>query len=72
MNPAPHSDKIHREKITQPNAQHHYDVTRADLPLSCPLPSMQLWNSHPKVYLPIEKTGQAVCPYCSAEFTLVK
>ncbi len=34
-------------------------VTRADLPLHCPLPSMYLWNSHPKVYLPIEETGEA-------------
>jgi uncharacterized Zn-finger protein len=56
--------------LTTPNAQNKYEVTRADLPLSCPMPAMQLWNSHPKVYLPIEKTGQAKCPYCSAEYTL--
>lgn len=53
-----------------PNAQSQYEVTVADLPLSCPLPSMSLWNSHPRVYLPIEATGSAKCPYCSAEFTL--
>ena len=58
------------EKAVTPNAQNKYEVTRADLPLSCPMPSMQLWNSHPKVYLPIEKTGQAKCPYCSAEYSL--
>jgi uncharacterized Zn-finger protein len=34
------------------------------------MPSMQAWNSHPKVYLPIEQTGWAKCPYCSAEFVL--
>jgi uncharacterized Zn-finger protein len=34
------------------------------------MPGMQLWNSHPRVYLAIEKTGQAVCPYCSAEYVL--
>ena len=45
------------------NAQQRYDVTRADLPLSCPLPSMALWNSHPRVYLPIEADGgEADCP----------
>ena len=56
--------------LIQPNAQNRYEVTRADLPLSCPMPGMQLWNSHPRVYLAIEKTGQAVCPYCSAESVL--
>lgn len=61
---------------TQPpslaNAQTRYEVRRADLPLSCPLPSMTLWNSHPRVYLPIEKEGgQADCPYCGAHFVLV-
>ena len=46
-------------------------------PLSCPLPSMALWNSHPRVYLPIEANrtdggrGEADCPYCGAHFILV-
>jgi len=52
------------------NAQSRYEVTRADLPLSCPMPAMALWNSHPKVYLPIEATGEAKCPYCSAQYVL--
>jgi uncharacterized Zn-finger protein len=57
---------------TQANAQTQYEVRRADLPLSCPLPSMALWNSHPRVYLPIEaEGGQADCPYCGAHFVLV-
>ncbi len=60
------------EKLIQPNAQHHYDVTEDDLPLSCPMPGMYLWNSHPRVYLPIEATGRAKCPYCSAEYTLAR
>ncbi len=55
----------------EPNAQNHYDVNASDLPLSCPMPGMSLWNSHPKVYLPIEKTGEAKCPYCGAEFVLI-
>jgi uncharacterized Zn-finger protein len=53
-----------------PNAQHRYEVTRADLPLACPMPEMQLWNSHPRVYLAIEETGWAKCAYCGAEYTL--
>ena len=54
-----------------PNTQKTYEVSRADLPVSCPLPDMMVWNSHPKVYLPIEATGKAKCPYCSAVFVLV-
>jgi uncharacterized Zn-finger protein len=48
-----------------------YQVRREDLPLSCPMPSQKLWNSHPRVYLPIEESGTASCPYCSARYTLV-
>jgi len=33
------------------------------------MPGMYLWNSHPKVYLPIEETGEAKCPYCGAEYS---
>jgi uncharacterized Zn-finger protein len=57
-------------KLIEPNAQHQYEVTAADLPLACPMPGMTLWNSHPRVYLPIEATGSAKCPYCGAEYTL--
>lgn len=59
-----------RPDLIQPNELHRYTVTGADLPLSCPMPGMHLWNSHPKVYLAIEATGWAKCPYCSAEYTL--
>ena len=53
------------------NAENRYRVRRADLPLSCPMPAMALWNSHPKVYLPIEEEGgKTKCPYCGAEFEL--
>ena len=53
------------------NAQNRYAVTAADLPLSCPMPGMTLWNSHPKVYLPIEdQGGAATCPYCGAHYAL--
>ena len=60
------------ENLLQPNAENTYDVTEADLPLSCPMPDMYLWNSHPKVYLPIEDTGAAMCPYCGATYRLKK
>ena len=54
----------------QANAQDTYQVSAADLPLACPMPGMSLWNSHPRVFLPIEKTGEAKCPYCGALFIL--
>ena len=59
-------------KLIQPNAENHYKVTAADLPLSCPMPGMSQWNSHPKVYIPVEETGEGMCPYCSATFKLVE
>lgn len=52
------------------NTRLEYTVSRADLPLSCPTPEQKLWNSHPRVYLPVEETGTAVCPYCSARYRL--
>jgi uncharacterized Zn-finger protein len=58
------------ENLIPANAQHRYQVRDGDLPLSCPMPGMYLWNSHPKVYLAIEETGEAKCPYCGAEYSL--
>ena len=57
--------------LSEANAESRYEITRADLAaLSCPMPDMAVWNSHPKVYLPVEETGEAKCPYCGAEFRL--
>ena len=52
------------------NTQLQYEITEKHLPLSCPSAAMALWNSHPRVYLPIEQTGWAKCGYCGAEYTL--
>lgn len=59
-----------RSDLAAPNADNRYQVTVDDLPLSCPTPEMYLWNSHPKVYIPVHKTGEGKCPYCGAEFYL--
>ena len=53
------------------NKSKHIEVTAADLPLHCPMPSMLLWNAHPRVFMPIDKTGEALCPYCGTKYTLV-
>jgi uncharacterized Zn-finger protein len=52
------------------NRERLIEVTAADLPLHCPMPSMLLWNAHPRVFLPIEKTGEALCPYCGTKYIL--
>lgn len=57
-----------RDDLSQPNTEHRYRVTVDDLPLSCPMPEMYLWNSHPRVYIPAHKTGEGKCIYCGAEY----
>lgn len=47
-----------------------FHINRDQLPLHCPLPEMSLWNQHPRVFLPIEESGEAKCPYCGTEFIL--
>jgi uncharacterized Zn-finger protein len=44
------------------------EVTAEDLSLHCPMPSMMLWNAHPRVFLDIERTGEAMCPYCGTRY----
>ena len=56
--------------LEQPNSRQSYEITRDQLPLHCPLPGTSLWNSHPRVFIPVEDTGEAHCPYCGAWFSL--
>lgn len=35
-----------------------------------PLADMKLWNSHPRVYLDVARTGEARCPYCGTVYKL--
>jgi uncharacterized Zn-finger protein len=54
----------------QQGKKEEHIITEADLPLSCPTPEMTLWNAHPRVFLPIEREGRVVCPYCSTCYVL--
>jgi len=45
-------------------------ITHDQLPLSCPPRGEEVWNLHPRVYLPLAKSGEAVCPYCSTRYVL--
>lgn len=55
---------------TPSSQQEVIKVTRNDLPLSCPRPGDAAAGLHPRVYLPIEKTGTVTCPYCGARYRL--
>lgn len=46
------------------------EITAGDLPLSCPPRDDRVWDAHPRVYLPLDEPGVAVCPYCETEYTL--
>ena len=52
------------------NTETTYRV-KSDLPISCPMPDMQTWNSHPRVFLTFNDSKKARCPYCSAEYHLI-
>ena len=58
------------QKLIPANEKNIYNVTLADLPLSCPMPGMTLWNSHPRVMLAIAATGTEKCPSCGALYIL--
>ncbi len=69
--PNPHTAD-HQDQYQTPNANERVEVTASDLPLHCPMPGASLWNSHPRVFLPIEdaKDQRMICPYCGTEYVL--
>lgn len=69
--PNPHTAED-QEHCTTPNAKRSVEVSASDLPLHCPMPGASLWDSHPRVFLPIQdsKDGHLICPYCGTEYVL--
>jgi uncharacterized Zn-finger protein len=65
-----HRTDAQDDSLEYANTQKQVSVSRADLPLSCPMPDQKLWNAHPRVYLPIEDSGEAACPYCGTHYKL--
>lgn len=53
-----------------PDSQRVVEVKESDLPLHCPMPNAPLWDAHPRVYLPLEETGEVRCPYCGTLYRL--
>ncbi|MBK1735924.1 hypothetical protein CKO15_11675 [Halorhodospira abdelmalekii] len=66
----PEPQSYQRADLLQPNAERQRHVTAADLPLACPTPETYLWCSHPRVFLPVHESGEAVCPYCGTRYLL--
>lgn len=56
--------------MSSKDAQKEINVGAKDMPLHCPMPDMVSWNSHPRVFLDVAKTGTAQCPYCGTVYKL--
>jgi len=65
-----HRTDAQDDSLVNSSTETRVDVKRTELPLSCPLPDEKLWNAHPRVYLPIEDSGEASCPYCGTHYIL--
>ena len=60
-----------QSSYSQPNATTAVEVKASDLPIHCPTEGSSLWNSHPRVFIPVmENGGEARCPYCGTLFKL--
>ena len=56
--------------MAKPSEATPSSVKPKDLPVFCPNPAMPLWSSHPRVFLDIAETGEAMCPYCGTRYRL--
>lgn len=63
-------DTAAQSGLAEPNKETRIIVSKADLPVHCPMEGSSLWNSHPRVFIPVEETGKATCPYCGTEYIL--
>ena len=54
------------------NAETLVEVTADQLPIHCPMPDTSLWNSHPRVFIPLDDSPQATCSYCGTVFRLIE
>ena len=56
----------------QRQAEESVEMKKSQLPAYCPTEEMGLFNSHPRVYIPLEEKKEANCPYCGTHFKLVE
>ena len=57
--------------MKQPKQQAVIEVTKDQLPMHCPAPGSALWDSHPRVFIPLDDTPEASCSYCGTVYKLV-
>jgi len=61
-----------QSSYSQSNTKTAIEVKATDLPIHCPTEGTSLWNSHPRVYIPVkENGGESKCPYCGTLFKLL-
>jgi len=58
--------------MNQPKPTPVIEVTHDELPMHCPAPTADLWDSHPRVFIPLEDTPEASCSYCGTVYRLVE
>ena len=46
------------------------ELAAKDLPAFCPNPQMPVWSHHPRVFLDVATSGEAMCPYCGTRYRL--
>lgn len=65
--------KKHTEKAMKPTKQSPViEVTQDQLPMHCPAPGSALWDSHPRVFIPLDDANEASCSYCGTTYKLVE
>jgi uncharacterized Zn-finger protein len=55
---------------TTPERMSEVELEAKDLPAYCPNPSMPIWSTHPKIYIPLGIEGEGKCPYCGTVYRL--
>jgi uncharacterized Zn-finger protein len=69
--PSPQTNQ-HPEAFRLANSEASVMVRSKELPLHCPQPGSSLWNSHPRVFIPLQQVGDRyTCPYCGTRYTLI-
>lgn len=58
--------------MKQSKSQAVIEVTKDELPMHCPAPGAALWDSHPRVFIPLDDAPEASCSYCGNVFKLVE
>ncbi len=69
----PNPNTAAQTDLTESCTETSFEISESVLPVHCPMPGTSLWNSHPRVYIPLgDGTTEAKCPYCGTLYKLVK